>query len=353
MSTIPDLIQQLNSASGETLYRVIQELGKRGPEAREAIHTLVMLVRFSEDRVARGHALLAIGQIDPSQTDAACVVDDVGDAEQAARKAAGLLNEEAAKLLVALLVESPIGWLEMGGVQNPPGSRAVWREQLRQQTLNIDRHARPDMARAVWIEQLARQFPGIIPYLVEALTSESVVGDRLPDILGHLGEDHPEVVSMLEPLFDHEAAATRNAAFYACALTRKFPVDALPRLIVALDAEEEDRSRLSFALGFMGELHPRDVLAALIDTLGIRGLNLLGHFIDMLSPPSRMALVEELILLLYSPDDQMKKAAAFQLSARKAEAVLAVPRLRELLDEDNPTVRDLARVAIERIEGRG
>src|SRR3954462_103668 len=98
MSTIAHLIQQLTSTSGETLHRVIQELGERGTEAREAIHPLVMLVRFSEDRVARGHALLAIGQIDPSQTDVACIVDDIGDLVEAIRKAANQLSPELARI---------------------------------------------------------------------------------------------------------------------------------------------------------------------------------------------------------------------------------------------------------------
>ncbi|MEJ7639372.1 MAG: hypothetical protein WKF75_15695 [Singulisphaera sp.] len=222
MSTIDDLIQQLDKASGETLHRAILELGNRGDAAGVAIDPLMNLVRRHEDRVARGHALLAVGLIDPSSLEGASVLDDCADVEQSGREAARILNAEAAGIVVSLLVETPIG------------------------TLDADYNADPTASRAVWIEQIARQFPCVIPSMVEALTMEHALGDWLAEVLWRVGQVHPEVASLLLPLLDHESDAVRVEAFYALALTDRMPVDVLPRLIVALrekDGECESRVR--------------------------------------------------------------------------------------------------------------
>ncbi len=153
MSTIDDLIQQLDTASGETLHRAIRELSNRGAAARGATDPLCKLVRYHEDRVARGHALLAVGLIDPSSLDGASVLDDCADVEQSARRFARSLDAESARTAVVLFITMPIG------------------------TLDADNNADPTASRALWSEQIARQFPCVIPTIVEALTKEHALGD--------------------------------------------------------------------------------------------------------------------------------------------------------------------------------
>ncbi len=325
MRTIDDLIQQLETASGESLHRAILELGNRGAAARDAISPLLELVRNHEDRVARGHALLAVGLIDPSSFDAAGGLDDCGDVEQSARKAARLLNPEAARYVVGLLLGLPIG------------------------TLVADDNADPTGSRAVWIEQIARQFPCVIPSMVEALTMEHALGDWLAEVLGRVGRVHPEVASLLLPLLDHESDAVRVQAFYALALTGRMAVDVLPRLIVAIREKDGEFDRLEYALLRMAELHPREVIAALVATLGAEGLDL--YFgMDEVNSPSSEILVEELTRLLDSTAADVRRAAASCLMALRDKAMQAVPRLRELLDDQDPVVQDAARSAINQIE---
>lgn len=325
MGTIDDLIQQLDKASGETLHRAIRELGNRGAAARGAIDPLCKLVRYHEDRVARGNALLAIGLIDPPSLDAASSLDDCGDVEQSGREAARILNAEAAGIVVSLLVETSIG------------------------TLDADYNADPVGSRAVWIEQIARQFPCVIPSMVEALTMEHALGDWLAEVLGRVGRVHPEVASLLLLLLDHESDAVWVEAFYALALTDRMPVDLLPRLIVALQEYDGDRDRLDYALLRMANLHPREVIAALVATLGAEGLDLFDD-ISLVESPASEILVEELTRLLDSNDADVRRATASCLAALRDKAIQAVPRLREHLDDDDSIVRDAARSAINQIE---
>jgi hypothetical protein len=247
MSTIDDLIQQLDTASGETLHRAIRELGNRGAAARGAIDPLCNVVRYHEDRVARGNALLAVGLIDPSSLDGASVLYDCADVEQSARNFARSLDAESARTFVVRFIMTPIGMLD------------------------ADNNADPTASRAVWSEQIARQFPCVIPSMVEALTMEHALGDWLAEVLWRVGRVHPEVASLLLPLLDHESDAVRVEAFYALALTDRMPVDVLPRLIVALREKDGECDYLESALLEMAELHPREVIAALVATLGAEG----------------------------------------------------------------------------------
>src|SRR5438045_240054 len=143
-----------------------------------------------------------------------------------------------------------------------------------------DNNADPPGSRAVWIREIALQHPCIIPHLVKALTHENSLGSWLAQILGYVGEVHPEVIELLVPLFDHDSVTVRNEAFYACARTGRMPVEALPRLVAAFEEEQGMCDDLQFALLLAAESHPRDVLMALLDTPGARGLYDF-HTIDM------------------------------------------------------------------------
>ena len=324
MGTIDDLIQQLDTASGETLHRAILELGNRGAAAQVAIFPLMELVRYHEDQVARGHALLSIGLIDPSFDEHASSAAFLGDELHLARKGARSLDAESARAEVVRLMTTPLG------------------------SLKVDNKIDPACSRVFRLEQIARRFPHVIPSIVEALTMEHALGEWLAIILGHIGEHHPEVASLLLPLLDHETDAVRVEAFYALALTERMPVDVLPRLIVALQEYDGDRDRLDYALLRMANLHPREVIAALVATLGAEGLDLFDD-ISLVESPASEILVEELTRLLDSTAADVRRAAASCLKALRAKAIQAVPRLRELLDDEDPIVRDEARVAIDRI----
>jgi HEAT repeat protein len=280
--------------------------------------------------VARGHALLAVGLIDPPSLDGASVLDDCADVEQSARRFARSLDAESARTAVVRTAVVQFITIPIG-------------------TLDADNNADPIASRALWSEQIARQFPCVIPTIVEALTKEHALGDWLAEVLWRVGKDHPEVATLLVPLLDHESDAVRVEAFYALALSERMPVDVLPRLIVALREYDGDRGRLDTALLHMAELHPREVIAALIATFGAEGLDLFDY-IDMVGSRSSEIVVEELTRLLDSTAADVRRAAASRLMALRAEAIQAVPRLRELLDDQDPVVQDTARSAIRQIQ---
>jgi hypothetical protein len=329
MNNLDELIRELTTASGDSLHRVIGELGDLGAEARKAIHPLCDLVRYHEDRVARGYARLAIGRIDPSWLDCACALDNIGDVVQSARKGARKVSEETARFMVTIFVDSPIG------------------------TLDADANADPLGSRALWIDQFARQFPSVIPYLVNALRRKNALGEWLVTALGWIGRDDPEVVRLLEPLFDHESDSIRNAAFVAAAGTGRMPVEVLPRLIRAVHEDDGRSDELEYTLSEIAERHPRDVVAALINTLGAEGLKLAGWAINLHCRARKEVFVQELILLLNSPDLEIRREAAHCILSFWPAAIQAVPHLRGLLADADPVVREAARMAITEIQRRG
>jgi len=327
MKTIDELIRELDSSTGEELYRAIRELGGHGDAARGALEPLLNLSRYHDDKVAVGHALLAVGLIDPRSLDEAAVLADCGDVARSGRKAANHLDPEGARLLVALLLVTPIG------------------------SLPADANADPLSSRAVWIREVARKFPCVIPDLVQALTTRTTLGDWLVAVLQWLGKDHPEMIHFLEPLFEHESDSVRDAALVCAASTGRMSAEALPQLIDSAHRESErlqDTSPLSWALSHMADAHPREVVAAIVDTLGADGLYLL-HVEGYLQRPAQEAVVEQLLPLLDSPDPELRHAAIVGLKLIGALAIGAIPRLRELLGDDDQVVRDAARDGLTQI----
>lgn len=327
MKTIDEMIRELDSSTGEELYRAIRELGGHGDAARGALEPLLNLIRDHDDKVAVGHALLAAGLIDPRSLARADALADFGDAKLSARNVATMLNPEAARVLVSLLLETPIG------------------------TLDADANADPLRSRAILIKEIALKFPCVIPALVQALTTPNHLGDCLDNVLQWIGKDRPEVIHLLEPLFDHDSESIRDAALACAASTGRLPIEQLPLLIRAAHREYEqcDDDKLRCALSHMADKHPRAVVAGLIDTLGPVGL----HLLDVtwaVDTPSREILVEELIPLLGSPDPEFRRAAAMQLCEIGSLASRAMPRLCELLSDE---VKDVRSAACQALRGIG
>jgi len=326
MKTIDELIRELDSSTGEELYRAIRELGGHGDAARGALEPLLNLIRYHDDEVAVGHAILAVGPIHPRALDRADALADIGDAKRSARNVATMLNPEAARVLVSLLLETPIG------------------------TLDADANADPRRSRAILIEEIALKFPCVIPALVKALTTPNYLGDYLDTVLQWIGKDRPEVIHLLEPLLDHDSESIRDAALACAASTGRLPIEQLPLLIRAAHREYEqaDDGKFRCALSHMADKHPRAVVAGLIDTLGPGGLDLLDVTLAV-DTPSREILAEELIPLLGSPDPEFRRVAAMQFCDIGALASRAMPRLCELLSDQVLDVRNAACEALRRI----
>ena len=319
---IDALIRELDSATGEALHGAIRELGGHGAEAQTAVEPLLHLIRYHDDEMAAIGALMAVGRIDPSRHGAASCRADVGNMDRSGRNLANMLNEETAFYVVAGLLSSPIGTL-------PP-----------------DIHRYPDRARAIWAIPIARTFPGVIPLLAHALTTPNLLGDYLTMVLGQVGSDNPSVARQLERLFDHDTKSVRDAALACAAMTGRMSVEELPRLI---RAAHEDDSQFGYALATMAGAYPREVVAALVATLGADGLYLL-YGVNALGRTAQEALVEELIPLLDSPDAAIRRVTAECLKLFGSMALAAMPRLRQLLGDDDANVRDAARVTMACIE---
>jgi hypothetical protein len=248
----------------------------------------------------------------------------LADLEQSARNVARQLDAKSAKSLVARCLKAPIG------------------------SLDADKNADPKWSRAVWINEIARLHPCVIPHLVEALTSENAIGEWFPALLGWVGHARPLVSGLLMPLFDHESVAVRDAAFSACTSTGLMPVEAIPRLIEAFLESDASADTLQYTLRSAADSHPSEVISALVDTPGARGLDAF-YDISEVGGPATEVIVEELTRLLGSPDAEKRRAAASALGSMESKAKQAVARLRPLLDDDDPRVRKAASAAIQQI----
>ena len=161
MGNLDDLIRQLDTASGEDLYRVIREIGGLGAEARSAVYPLLMLVRHHDDQEAQGHAILAVGLIEPDKLSRADVLAGVADEEKSYRQFATTLDAEGAASFASRLLEDPIQALDEFDPTDLIGSRSRK------------------------LVQIALRHPAVVHQMVKALADENALG--LGSSSGRLG----------------------------------------------------------------------------------------------------------------------------------------------------------------------
>ena len=330
MGNLDDLIRQLDTASGEDLYRVIREIGGLGAEARSAVYPLLNLVRHDDDPRAQGHAILAVGLIRPDRLSSAVGLSEVADEEKSHREFAATLDAEGAARVASRLLEEPIQALDEFDPTDLIGSRSRK------------------------LVQIALRHPAVVHQMVKALAGENALGhEELIWALGRVGERDPEVIVLLEPLFEHESAPVRDAALSAAAGTERMPRERFPSLIRALQAGDGLPDELEHAVNFLVESDPRDMIWALISTSGADGLDHLDYSPPYLLTDSAIeVVVEELIRLLELPAPDIRRKATAYLGWIGGGTARAVECLRKLFDDDDPIVGDAARAEIAQIERR-
>lgn len=110
--SVEELIETLATAEGVALHAAITELGNRGAAAADATWSLLELISDHEDEAARGHAMLAVGLVDPvCGAKSAEIVDWNRFERDAARDYARSLHPEVVEEVMGRLLEAPLGKL--------------------------------------------------------------------------------------------------------------------------------------------------------------------------------------------------------------------------------------------------
>lgn len=180
---------------------------------------------------------------------------------------------------------------------------------------------------------------------------DSYVRHTAAQALGELHPDRPDVVAAL---IGKLSTPDRDAVVRPLSAYRASAVEAVPKLIEILQAEQNDMGVRWNAARTLGKIGPaaKSAIPTLIAVLKDSEVLLREHAAEALGDigPDSAEAVPHLIPLLKDEDSRVRRDVVRALGMIGPAAKSASPAILPLLNDDEPPVREAAKVALRKLE---